>query len=130
MDTSSAVFMFASSVSLAGFVTSFIGKPGGGLIREREVIRKGIQKSLSELDDEIWQLNIAALDAENGEEEKLMKKMERLVDLRVGLTRAEKEFAEHAQEEWARVRDETLGTLDEARRYFLNEHPEPVTRRA
>ena len=122
--------MFASSVSLAGFVASFIGKPAGGLVREREIIRKGIQKSLSELDDEIWQLNIAALDAEKAEEDRLRKRIEPLVELRIGLTRAERELADHSHEEWPRVRDETLGTLDEARRYFNNERQEPLTRRA
>jgi len=126
MDAWSALFIFASSVSLAGFVSSCTGEPTGRVIRERETIRKGIQKSLSDLNDEIGRLEESAADADGEQSNQQWEEIGRLEDFKAGLIEAEKSIRDTPQSEWNRIRDEALRTLDAARRYLRNEGPAPV----
>ncbi len=102
-----------------GLIGSFIGRPGGANARERQIIQKGIQRSLSDLDDEIWRLTMSAMDTK-GQDENFRREIGRLEEMRENLTRAEKDLKDDHQEEWIRVRDTALGTLEEARKYFRN----------
>jgi hypothetical protein len=128
MDAWGALFILASSVSLAGLVSSCTGEPTGRVIRERETLRKGIQRSLSDLNFEIMRLEERAADTDEYDGDKIRAEIGRLDLMKADLIKAGKRLRDTPQEEWNRVRDETLGTLDEARRYLRNEAPAPVMR--
>jgi hypothetical protein len=130
MDAWSALFIFASSVSLAGLVSSCTGEPTGRVVRERETLKKGIQRSLSDLDFEITRLKGSAADAGEEEIDDIWEEIGRLEEMKTGLIGAEKKLGDTSQEEWNRVRDETLGALDQARRFLRHEGPGPVTQHA
>ena len=128
MDAWSALIIFASSVSIAGFITSCAGEPSGRVIRERETLRKGIQRSLADLENEIKRLEESAAGADEEESDAIWEEIGRVDELKADLIDAERKLKDPRQEEWNSVRDETLGTLDAARRYLRNEGPGPVVR--
>lgn len=130
MDAWSALFIFASSVSLAGLVSSCMGEPTGRVVRERETLKKGIRRSLSDLDFGITRLEGIAEDAGEEASDEIREEIGRLEGMKTELTGAEKKLGDAPEEEWNRVRDETLGALVQARRFLRHEGPGPVMQNA
>ena len=62
---------------------------------------------------------MSAMDSK-GQGEMHNRKIIRLEEMRENLARSDKDLRDDDQEKWARVRDTALGTLDQARQYFLN----------
>jgi hypothetical protein len=103
---------------IAGFIGAMIGRPKGGAAREREIVSKGIQKSMKDLDDELWQLQVTGIDLDSGEKKRVKGEVARLEAMMAGLIQAGREINSVPEEEWDTFRDETLNVLDQARQYF------------
>jgi len=126
MDAWSALFIVASSVSLAGLLTSCAGHPSGRVIREREIVQKGVEKTLSELNDEIVRLEEAAAHAGADGRQEIWEEIGRLDDMKADLLMKGEQLRDIPQEEWNHIRDETLESLSEARRFLRKEGPGPA----
>jgi hypothetical protein len=118
-----AIFIIASSVSLGGLVTSFAFHRRGRALGEREMLKRGIERSLSDLDDKIWKIEIDTLGAGEGQSAEIRETLGRMNAMKSDLIGAEQKIVGATQEEWGRIRDEILGSLDQARRYPGNEGP-------
>ena len=121
MDTWSGMFILAGSISVVGNIANLFARPMSGANRERETIKKGIQRSLSDLDDETWRLEVASLDAVGSRRKKIRDAIGRLDGIKADLARAEKELPDIPVEEWVGVRDELLDRLDAARQFLRND---------
>ena len=118
MSALTALFVLAGSVSVAGFITAVVGRPKPGAAREREIVTKGIQRSLKDLDDEIWQLQVTGIDLDGGQKDRIRGEVTRLEAMVAGLIQAGRAIKHVPDEEWDGFRDETLKVLDQARQYF------------
>jgi hypothetical protein len=118
-----ALFIFASSVSLFGLVTSFAVYRRSRALGERETVKRGIERSLSDLDDKIWKLEIDTIDAEEARSTEIWEVIGRLNAMKSDLIGAKQKLIDATQEEWGRTRDEILGSLDQTRRYLRTEGP-------
>lgn len=127
MDAWSALFILASSVSPAGLLASFAGQPVGRLIREREILENGILRSLSDLHDAIVRLEATA--AQTGAEGRAaIEEIGCLAGMKEDLLDREKQLKNIPQEDWNRVRDETLQSLQRARGYLRKRGAGPALR--
>jgi len=130
MNIWSGMFILAGSVSVVGIVTFFFARPSGGTNRERDKLKKGIQRFLSDLDDEVWRLEVSALDAAGAQKKKIREAISRLDGIKADLAQAEKELLEIPMEEWARVREELVKRLDAAREFLKNDRTAAALRDA
>lgn len=121
MDTWSGMFVLAGSISVAGIIAFFFARPEGSAKGERETIKKGIQRSLSDLDAEVWRLEVASLDAVGAQKKKIRDTIVRLDGMKADLARAEREIPEIPAEEWGGVRDGLLDRLGAARQFLNND---------
>jgi len=117
MDAWSALLILASSFSPAGVFASFAGQLVWRVIREREILEKGIQRSLSDLSTDLLRLEETA--AQTGAEGRAaIEEIDRLAGMKADLLEREKELKNIPQQDWNRVRDETLQCLDLTRGYL------------
>ena len=127
MDAWSALLILASSVSPAGLLASFAGQPVGRVIREREILEKGIQRSLSDLKSAIIRLEETT--AQTGAEGRAaFEAISRLAGMKADLLEKEKQLKNIPEEDWNRVRDETLRSLHLARGYLRKRGAGPALR--
>jgi hypothetical protein len=115
MDAWSTLLILASSVSPAGLLASFRSQPVGRLIREREILEKGIQRSLSDLNYELVRRKAATAQTAAAERAALHEEIKRLTGMKADLLERVTQIRNIPQEEWNRVRDETLERLHRAR---------------
>lgn len=123
MGTWTGLFLIASSFSLVGLVTSIAVHGRSRMLGERETVKRGIERSLSDLDETIWKLEMDTIDAEESRSMEIREALGRLHAMKSDLIVAKQKIIDATQEEWGRIRDEILGSLDQARRYLRTESP-------
>ncbi|HTY60248.1 MAG TPA: hypothetical protein VMF59_15605 [Bacteroidota bacterium] len=128
MNAITALVIMAGSVSFAAVIGALIGRPKAGAAWEREIVAKGILRSLKDLDNEIWQLQVTGIDLDGGQEQRIKHEVSRLEAMVAGLIQASREIKYVPEEDWDKFRDETLKLLDRARQYFRD--AEAVTKAA
>lgn len=87
------------------------------------MLKRGIERSLSVLDDIMWKLEIDTLNAEEARSLEIREALGRLTTIKSDLTGAKQKIIEATQDEWGNIRDEILVALDQTRRYLGTDSP-------